>query len=247
MTSRIQAGNERWSSLLRIVWTFVACAMLTSLAVPANAGTREQARRIHDRLVGVPPDATTLQLMVDRIDALDPLGAADIAMQHPAFYRTALKSFATPWTNVEGDVFAPLNDYSATVIGMIRDNVPWNQVLSADLVYTGAGGVVPSAYSHTDNDHYEELEANRVDLSDPNLFIGVPQSGLPGSVLQPGDAAGVTTTRAARRSLLQRGDQSAHVAIHLDESHVPRPRGDEGHHAARRSHPPGCEPESGWR
>ena len=36
-----------------------------------------------------------------------------------------------PWTNRNQTVFAPLNDYAATVIGMVRDNVPFNQVLSA--------------------------------------------------------------------------------------------------------------------
>ncbi len=50
-------------------------------------------------------------------------------------------------------VFADLNDYTATVIGMIRDDVPFDQLLSADLVYVGAPGVVTANYSHTDNDH----------------------------------------------------------------------------------------------
>lgn len=160
---------------------------------------------MHDRLVGVPPDEATLLLMVARIDASDPLGAADIAMQHPAFFRTALKNFATPMTNVEGNVFAPLNDYSATIIGMIRDDVPFTQVLSADLVYRGVPGVVPSGYSHTDNDHYEELESNRVDLGDPNLFEGVLQSDHQPQILQPEDTAGVTTTRAAAEAYFSAG------------------------------------------
>ena len=34
-------------------------------------------------------------------------------------------------------MFAPLNDYTATVIGMVRDDVPFNTLLSADLVYVG--------------------------------------------------------------------------------------------------------------
>ena len=45
------------------------------------------------------------------------------AMQNRAFYDVTLKNFATPWTNRDQTVFAPLNDYVATVIGMVRDDV----------------------------------------------------------------------------------------------------------------------------
>ncbi|NNL64906.1 MAG: hypothetical protein HKP30_01560 [Myxococcales bacterium] len=185
----------------------VMLALVLGAAGAAWAGSLDQARRMHDRLVGIPPapDSTTLQDMVALIDAGNPLAAADLAMTNPVFYTTTLKNFATPWTNETGDVFADLNDYTATVIGMIRDEVPFDQVLSADLVYVGAAGVVPSAYSHTDNVHYEQLAANRVDLSNPLLFEGVAQSGLPGSMLMPGDAAGVTTTRAAGEAFFQAG------------------------------------------
>ena len=38
------------------------------------------------------------------------------------FYNVTLKNFAAPWTNRDQSVFVPLNDYIATVIGMIRDD-----------------------------------------------------------------------------------------------------------------------------
>ena len=188
-------------------WPIAALAVLAifSLALPAAAGPREQARRMHDRLVGVPPDETTLADMADLIADDEAIAAAELAMDHRVFYSSTLKNFVTPWTNISGSVFAPLNDYTATVIGMIRDDVPFNEVLSADLVYVGADGVVPAAYSHSDNTHYEQLEARRIDLSDDTLLVGVPQSSLPGSVLTATDAAGVITTRAAGEAYFSAG------------------------------------------
>src|SRR5215831_15372970 len=62
----------------------------------AGATPRDQAKRIHDRLVGVPPDPATLDQMTALIStgqAADALQAAELAMHHPAFYRTALKNF----------------------------------------------------------------------------------------------------------------------------------------------------------
>src|SRR5262245_29210856 len=171
----------------------------------AAAGPREQAKRMHDRLVGVPPTDSMLSAMEAEIAGGDPLAAADLAMTNPLFYSSSLKNWVTPWTNVPQTVFADLNDYTATVIGMIRDDVPFDQVLTADLVYVGAPGVVPTPYQHTSNQHYVELQNNRIDLSNPAQLVGVPQSTLPGSQVGSADTAGVITTRAAAEAFFSAG------------------------------------------
>ena len=124
-----------------------ACALLL-LASPAWSGPTEraQAKRIHDRIAGVPPSAAVLDQMEADIVAGRPLDAADKAMQNAAFYNVTLKNFVAPWTNRDQTVFAPLNDYTATVIGMVRDDVAFNTALSADILYTSNAGGLP-AYS----------------------------------------------------------------------------------------------------
>ena len=52
------------SRLLSI--TLIACL---GLAAPALAGPREQAKRMHDRLVGIPPSAGALDSMAAKIVA----------------------------------------------------------------------------------------------------------------------------------------------------------------------------------
>ena len=59
-----------------------------------HAGALEQAKRLHDRLAGVPADAATLSQMQTLIEQGNAAAAAEIAMQHPDFYRTTLKLFA---------------------------------------------------------------------------------------------------------------------------------------------------------
>jgi hypothetical protein len=191
------------SGLLAPLGAFLLTAAV--VAAPALAGPRDQAKRIHDRLVGVPPSAEVLDSMAASVAAGDPIQAAYEAMENPLFYVSTLKNFVSPWTNEARTVYADLNDYSATVIGMVRDDVPFNQVLSADLVYVGAPEVVSSEYSHTDNRHYQQLQRRRVDLSDPALFVPTTQSGLPDSMLSPADAAGVITTRAAGEAFFKAG------------------------------------------
>jgi hypothetical protein len=198
-------SRSRWSRDLTR-WSVLATAILAVSASSAWAGPREQAKRMHDRLVGVPPEPAVLDSMEALIAGGNALGAADQAMSHPLFYTSALKNWVTPWTNVAQTVFAPLNDYTATVIGIIRDDRPFTDVLTADLVYAGAAGLggVP-AYSQTDNAHYEALEAGRFDLSNPAVLVTRTQSGLPGSQLQAGDTAGVLTTRAAGEAFFSGG------------------------------------------
>src|SRR6185503_9310572 len=104
----------------------------------------------------------TLDAMEALVAAGNPVGAANIATQAPAVYNVTLKNMAVPWTNRDQTVFAPLNDYVATFIGMVRDDVPFNTALSADLTYT-VNGVTPAA-SPTNNDHYANAETNNVDL-----------------------------------------------------------------------------------
>ena len=187
--------------------TSILAGLLLSLASVATAGDleRRQAKRIHDRIAGVPPSNTTLDLMEAAIVGNNALGAADIAMANSAFYNVTLKNFATPWTNRDQTVFAPLNDYTATVIGMIRDDVPFNQLLSADIIYTGSPSLPIVGYSTTSNAHYQALEDGGYDLMTelvPDIQSSV--TGLPTSA-----TAGVMTTRAAAEAFFIAGTNRA--------------------------------------
>jgi len=182
--------------------------LVFGFSATAGAGPREQAKRIHDRLAGVPPSDLVLQQMeaeVDPFQAGTALDAAFRAMDNPNFYNVTLKNFAAPWTNEAGDVFVPLNDYIATVVGMIRDDVPFNTLLSADIIYVGANNLGLPAYSNNNNNHYVALEDGSFDM-----MTGLEQrlqsnvTGLP-----PGATAGVTTTRAAAEAFFEAGTNRA--------------------------------------
>ena len=186
----------------------VGLAIIGSQAAMADSLT--QAKRIHDRLTGTPPDAAVLQQMADLIDSNPADGdkqAAEIALQDPDFYNVTLKNFIAPWTNEEQTVFTPLNDYTATVIGMIRDDIDFREVLSGDIIYTGN---VSPAYSTSNNEHYEALEAlgpQLGNLADENILQQKTQSAVTG--LDTNATAGVLTTRAAARAFFIDGTNRA--------------------------------------
>lgn len=162
---------------------------------------------MHDRLVGVPPSDAVLASMEADIALGDPEAAADTALLNPHFYNTVLKNWITPWTNEDMTVYAPLNDYTATVIGIIRDRRDFREVLNGDVIYVGRN--ITPGYSFSSNDHYETMEADGEDLSDPNVLEMRTQSGLATNWLRSDEAAGVTTTRQAGKEFFKDGTNRA--------------------------------------
>ena len=190
-----------------LLWRiFVALALLLCGVSIALAGPREQAARIHDRLAGVPADEATLNAMAASLPG-SPTAAANIAMNNPNFYAVTLKNFAAPWTNRDQNAFVPLNDYMTLVMGMVRDGVPFNQILTANMLYTGPGSVSP-APSPTSNAHYEALEARMRDSTfNQSQLVQTTQTAVYGT---PSEAtAGAMTTRAAAEAFFIAGTNRA--------------------------------------
>lgn len=189
---------------LRIVGIGLAIASISLGANLAQAGSREQAVQIHNRIAGVPPSEAVLLQMAAQIDAGQVAEAVAIAMNNEAFYSVTLKNMATPWTNREQTVFAPLNDYVATVIGLVRDDADFRTALYDDVIYTSNASGLP-AYSNSNNDHYAAIENQGISLKD--TLVRRTQSSLNGL---PSDAtSGLITTRAAAKAFFIAGTNRA--------------------------------------
>jgi hypothetical protein len=188
--------------------TVCALIVLAQIATPASAGPAEQAERIYERIAGVPAPAAVLTQMTTAISNKPGqpglLDAAAIATDAPSFYNVVLKNFVIPWTNRDQTVFAPLNDYAATVIGMVRDNVPFNTALSADVLYTSNASGLP-AVSSANNNHYAMAETNGVDLK--ATLVATTQSAAYG--LPTEATAGLLTTRGAASAFFIAGTNRA--------------------------------------
>ena len=194
-------GMEK--SMRQIALCVGALALLggTAFAVtpPPNP---DQATRIYNRIAGVPPTAAQLASMTASPDAVT---AALIATQDPAFYNNTIRNLAAPWTNRDQSVFVPLNDYTATVVGMVRDDIAFNTLLSADIIYTADSAAGVPAYSYSNNAMYDAMDANNVDLK--AHLVKQQQStttGLPAAAV-----AGVITTRGAGSAFFINGTNRA--------------------------------------
>ena len=214
----------------KITLPLVTIVMLASQSVLAGDAERNQAKRIHDRLTGVSATNAAIDDMERTLDCTlpalpgypcDPTGknaalyAIDTAVNPNAryFYNVTLKNFAAPWTNEEQTVFAALNDYTATVIGLIRDGADFRRVLYDDVIYHANPTVNPD-YSDSNNLHYEQLETLGPiagDLSNPAILVADQQSNVTGvgQAFGSGATAGVMTSRAGSMAFFSDGTNRA--------------------------------------
>ncbi len=173
---------------------------LTCISLSGWCGPREQAIKLHNRLTGVPPTASTLNQMINLINAQDEVAAAKVALDRPEFYNIKAKNWVKTWTNEARTNRVPLNDYVATVLGVIRDERPFHEILTADILYIGRAGLANvDDYEDDNNDHYEDLERLRVDLKAD--LIPRTQSAMNSLAA----TAGVITSRASGEAFFSAG------------------------------------------
>ncbi len=210
MKTKLETGiissRHRNTLVAALVVGALSISLQSSAFASSAAVSRDQAKRIHDRLTGTPATDAWLTANAGK----DALTVAKTAInptdtESSGFYNATLKNFAMPWTNRDQTVFAPLNDYVATVIGMVRDDVPFNTLLSADLIYTAGGGT--PAYSNKDNNSYQYLEDNNIDMRSATNLMSQKQTAVTG--LPAAAVAGIITTRAAAQAFFIAGTNRA--------------------------------------
>lgn len=209
--TKLKVKHDRVEKMPRMkLRVFCLLMLFASNVYNVTSSPRDQAKRIHDRLAGVPPSETVLNTMEADIIANNANSAAYTAMEHSDFYRITLKNMATPWTNEAQTVFAPLNDYSATFIGIVRDDIDIREMLIGNIIYTGNENGLPG-YSNSNNDHYQSMDDNFSDLK--NVLQQDTQTNVTGLVSEA--TAGVLTTRAAAKAFLIDGTNRAQFRFTL--------------------------------
>ena len=186
----------------KFVWTLLSTAVAGGLFLgevsSATAGVKEQAKRMYDRLAGVPPTNAVIDQMATALTNNNPAQAASIAMADPNFLNVTVKNMVVPWTNRDMTVFYPFNDAAATLVGIIRDDLDFRRAMYDNLIYVGTG-----SYSNSNNTMYETMESNNVDLSNPSVLIQRTQSATTG--IPAAGVAGVLTTRQSARAFFYAG------------------------------------------
>ena len=176
------------------------------LSTPIYSGTTEQAERIYNNLNGTHGTPEEIDAIAAHLDnnMLTRAGVAAIDAASGSFYHTTLRNMINVWANENRSARYELNDLVATVIGMTRDGIPFDQILYGDIVYISDAPELPP-YSHNNNDHYLEVEAQKIPLH--TGLVRKKQSELTNLPSQV--TAGALTTRGFAKAYYQAGTNRA--------------------------------------
>lgn len=190
--------------------------MAAALCVPSvlaeQGAHRSQAVQMYNRIAGMPPSKEVIAKMSELIRQGKPIEAGYIATESYGFYNIKLRRMFSSWSNVGGNADVDLNDMVATMIGMVKDNIPFNQVLSGDFIYIGegeSGSVQIPPYSLANNSHYQALQNLDLRL----LLKKHPQTDI--TQLPEEAQAGVISTRAFAESYFSAGTNRRATAFTL--------------------------------
>lgn len=166
---------------------------------------RRQAHNLYKRLTGVttPIDNPVVVQMESLITAGNKLGAALLATKEAQFLNVTVRDFAARMSNRDETANTPLNDMMATVIGVARDDLSAQQLLTGNFLYQADSKLAsvpmdPVQDFLVSNNHYQALEDGRFDLSKVLVKVDGQKllNGATNNVVLNPDAAGVLTSRA---------------------------------------------------
>jgi len=124
---------------------------------------------------------------------------SDTTYYNPSFYNITIRDFAAPMSTREESVNTGLNDFIATVIGNVRDNLSAKELVTGNYIYMAnpAKAAVPSNMERDivrSNLHYSSLASGGFNLA--RVLTKAPQKLFNGtSVVDNPDPAGVLTSR----------------------------------------------------
>ena len=203
-----------WQHPKLLALTIVAVLMFPTergmTSSTASYSDKDLAVLLYNRIAGVPPDKATLDKMIELLKAGKKKEAAALATESADFYNVKLRNMFSAWSNTSGNIDVDLNDMVATMIGMVRDDVSFNEVLSGDYLYTADSS---ATYQANNNSLYFNLQSQ--DLQ--SVLIKKKQSEVFADIKHlPSEAqAGIISTRAFGEAYFSAGTNRRATAFTL--------------------------------
>jgi len=180
--------------------------IVTNPTFPINVNLKitpelTKAQEIHLRLTGAKTPLTNpvLEQMAQLLQSGDSVGAAALATKDPKFYSITVRDFAARMSNRDETQQTPLNDFIATFIGAVRDEINAKRLLTDNLTYVAdpSKAAVPNNLINDilrSNNHYETLGNERYDLA--AVLVPTTQKLFNGrTAVENRSPAGVLTSR----------------------------------------------------
>ena len=181
----------------------------------SDGDSARRARRICEGLTGVVCDGQLIKIMNTLLDQKAPLQAALAAIDYNDNFYKKLRNQVHKLSNEDRVARGPLNSFTALIVGMARDQIPFDQVLYGDIIYTADGVASPGQirpFSAANNNHYEDADNSGAAYKD--MLVRRTQSEL--GLFPPDIASGILTTPTFGQSYFLAGTNRAALAYTYD-------------------------------
>jgi len=123
--------------MLHALTQLIVVLLIFAFARPSFADPAAVASKMFSRLTGTPlfVDDPRRVEMETAIVAGDLVSAAKIATQDPGFYNVTLRRWAAPMSNRGLSPRVQLNDFTAIIVGLTRDDLDFRLALTGDIRY----------------------------------------------------------------------------------------------------------------
>jgi hypothetical protein len=165
-------------------FNMLSAALLIGLSSNVMAQTQAQkddAKWIYERITGVKwaADHPLIVQAATMVAAGQRAEVAALATQQSQFLNVTVKNFALEMSTRDETIRIPLNDFAATIMGVVRDNTDARELLYGNFFYVGDPARIPAAIPNViananemgarvlrSNEHFEALDSknNRIDV-----------------------------------------------------------------------------------
>lgn len=186
----------------------VAISLVSGPVMAQDRSPQGEAKWLIERLAGIKISADDPRLAdaAAKIAAGDKVGAAQVATAMPSFLNVTVKQFGAQMSSRDETIREPLNDFSASIIGVTRDQRDARELLYGNFYYaatdaTKLNGIKIASILVPDlllsNNHYSALERANVDLGQVLVRTEGQMIAISGDASTPSpDPAGILTSRA---------------------------------------------------
>lgn len=119
--------------------TLTLVIVITGVTIPfyqnAENINNDRAATMFSRLAGKPPSPTQLTQMQTLLSSGNSVGAAQVGTSDPDFINLTVRSFCSQLSTRSLSADAPFNDFTATCMGIIRDNTPVTDFTTGNYYY----------------------------------------------------------------------------------------------------------------
>lgn len=191
---------------------------LSSNAIAQTQAQKDDAKWIYERITGVKwaADHPLIVQAATMVAAGQRADVAALATQQSQFLNVTVKNFALEMSTREETIRIPLNDFAATIMGVVRDNTDARELLYGNFFYVGDPARVPAGIPDvianpnemgrrvlSSNEHYEALDSknNRLDVGSVLMRVNGQrlvqnENNNVYTIVANPDSAGVLTSRA---------------------------------------------------